>query len=308
MRHRTRVGSRPAESKSKSSLHLSLGFLILSALLIGGAAILLRPQSTEDTGGIHSLWQQAITMGARTLGVRSRRHQPPVIYPYSIVPGGIHSVEDLRRAIASDPVVAAQYAKFNVAQFRIVKLRHDRYAYVSFRMGSEVFWTKKQLRLPRGETLITDGEHFARTRCGNQLSQVFHANTWSSEPSPAVLDTPVGPAPQTDEFAATVPDLTTFPVDGVLHAPADVPTLVSGIASVIPVPLAVSPSQNVLTPICLTTGTCPRSFRPKLTHPPSPVPEDSNFVLLLTGLAVLVIYQFSFARNSSRVPEGQHWS
>ena len=62
---------------------------------------------------------------------------------------------------------------------------------MSYRMKDKVYWTKKKVRLAKGEELITDGINYARSRCGNRISEVSQAPTSAEEPSHAMLDTPV---------------------------------------------------------------------------------------------------------------------
>ena len=38
--------------------------------------------------------------------------------------------------------------------------------YVSYRRNNQVFWTRHQMLIPAGETLLSDGENFVRVRCG----------------------------------------------------------------------------------------------------------------------------------------------
>ena len=101
--------------------------------------------------------------------VRIEEEDRPV-FPYSIIPGGARSKEALERSIETDPVVRAHYANFDVASTRVVRLTQPRLAYVSYRVGSDVYWTRRPLVLHAGETVLTDGRHYARTRCGNQLA------------------------------------------------------------------------------------------------------------------------------------------
>src|SRR5215470_3190151 len=58
----------------------------------------------------------------------------PAVYPYSVVPGGVRSAESLKRAIAADTLVAQHYSDFHVEQARMIRLRADLQAYVSFRL------------------------------------------------------------------------------------------------------------------------------------------------------------------------------
>lgn len=90
-------------------------------------------------------------------------------YPYSVIPGGAYSPEELRNSVAKDKFVKAHYADFDVESARLVTLAEDRFQYVSYRINNRILWTHKKIRIRKGETLLTDGRHFARTRCGNRL-------------------------------------------------------------------------------------------------------------------------------------------
>jgi hypothetical protein len=115
-----------------------------------------------------------------------------LVYPYSIIPGGVVSVAELRSVIAHDPIVAAHYAGFDLAKARVFRLQEARSVYVSYRRGDEVFWTSKKIRLALGETLITDGQHISRTRCGNQVSDAPRMPvSLAGDPEPQILDRPV---------------------------------------------------------------------------------------------------------------------
>jgi hypothetical protein len=124
------------------------------------------------------------------------------LYPYSVIPGGVASIAELRNAVAADPSVAVHYADFNLSQARIFTVSRQRRAYVSYRIGAEIFWTSKTLFLRPGEALITDGVHEARTRCGNRISATPQTPVSSQEPAigafdaaanPDALDLPSGP-------------------------------------------------------------------------------------------------------------------
>jgi hypothetical protein len=113
------------------------------------------------------------------------------VYPYSIVPGGITSVEELKQAMNSDSVVAAHFANFDLNKTRVETLKAPRLAHVSYRLGNEVFWTKRQLLIKAGERVLTDGKNVARTRCANQVA-TQPAAVSPLEPTAATMDTPVG--------------------------------------------------------------------------------------------------------------------
>jgi hypothetical protein len=112
------------------------------------------------------------------------------VYPYSIIAGGARNVDELKQAIAEDPVVAAHYAGFDLEKTHAVRLEQPKLAHVSYRIGSAVYWTRKPLLIRAGETVLTDGVRTARTRCGNQLADT-PGEISTEEPGPAVLDTPL---------------------------------------------------------------------------------------------------------------------
>lgn len=115
------------------------------------------------------------------------------IYKYSVVPGGVRSVRELKWAAEHDPVVAAHYAGFDYDHARMVKLVLARTAYVSYRIGNKVYWTRHRVSLKKGETVITDGKMTARTRCANRVEEVPQQATSESEPPAAKFDEPEQP-------------------------------------------------------------------------------------------------------------------
>lgn len=133
------------------------------------------------------------------------------LYPYSVIAGGVRSAGELGSAVRNDAVVARHYADFDVAKAHVISLDRDRLAYVSYRMGEQVFWTSHALLLHKGETLITDGTHEARTRCGNRIADTVQA---PSSPQQPALDA-------FDKFApAGELEASNLPIDGELSPPA----------------------------------------------------------------------------------------
>jgi hypothetical protein len=112
-----------------------------------------------------------------------------VFYLYSVIPGGIRSIQELKTAIASDPIVSAHYTTFHMENARIIRLDRERSMHVSYRMGNEVFWTKRELTVKKGETLVTDGVQTARMRCGNLISETVVAQVYPNEPPVEELNT-----------------------------------------------------------------------------------------------------------------------
>lgn len=56
--------------------------------------------------------------------------------------------------------------------------------------ANSIYWTRHPIRLAKGETLLTDGGHLARARCGNRISDSPNEPTNAIEPEESELDTP----------------------------------------------------------------------------------------------------------------------
>ena len=115
-----------------------------------------------------------------------------VIYPYSIIPGGVRSTKTLKEVMEADPVVGGHHGKVNLGKLQLTVLNSDRKAFVSYRVANQVFWTAKPVQLRKGEEVLTDGEIAIRARCGNQISDQPQQPIQepSAAPTPAELDTP----------------------------------------------------------------------------------------------------------------------
>jgi hypothetical protein len=92
------------------------------------------------------------------------------VYLHSVVPGGVYSPQEVRDAIAADPMVAAHYSGLRPEAIRAVHVDAPRRVYVSYRLGDEIYWTKNAVALHLGEQILTDGVREIRSRCGNGIS------------------------------------------------------------------------------------------------------------------------------------------
>ena len=117
------------------------------------------------------------------------------VYRYSVIPGGVYSADDLRHAIHADPMVAAHYQDLDQSKLQVRTIAHDQYAYVSYRKGDEVLWTRSKVLLRQGETIITDGTKQVRAKCGNCISLEPQLPTAADEPEVVEFDRLVDPDP-----------------------------------------------------------------------------------------------------------------
>ena len=213
------------------------------------AAVLLRTQITSDRPELIPNYKPA----------QSER----IVYPYSVIPGGVRSREELAASISSDPVVAKHYADFSVQEARIYRSQEAQFVYVSYRIRNNIFWTAKTVKIPKGETLITDGQNSARTRCGNKVSVLAQEPISQEEPPIETFEIPI--------IAGTEPpplDLARLPEAGLELRPN--------------FPLA--PYIATQPPRIL-----PYYYRPLFSMTPSiDVPEPGTLSLMIAGLAGFV--------------------
>jgi hypothetical protein len=256
--------------------------------------------------------------------VLSGGHVPPAEralrpnYPYSVIAGGAYSPAELRYSVAKETVVRDHYANFDLASARLVTLASDRFQYVSFRIKNGIYWTRRKIRIPKGEVLLTDGVHFARTRCGNRLCDTPQAATAATEPSLKALSLPpfsfellakndvslaaappLGELEQTDpdvqfdlpRLAPFVPPAAAMPgntVENWLPLNAVAPPVPIAPGYSVPVSLA---APNIPTPL-LTTNSPP----PVIT---AEVPEPASIYLFLLTFAVSLWLITRWMRNNA---------
>jgi len=205
-------------------------------------------------------------------------------FPYSIIPGGVRSTEELREAIKNDPVVAKHYADFDVNHVRFERLQKPMLMHVSYRIGSNVFWTRRTLHIKAGETILTDGVNCARGRCGNRMSETL-GKTFvppMEELTEESFDTPALGTPPT--IVSFMPEISS-PTMPVLPPPiitAIMPTIVESPNEWAPVP------RHVFPPTLTGPGT------PGITvvhnTPPADVtvPEPNTWFLMAGSLGLLL--------------------
>jgi hypothetical protein len=218
------------------------------------------------------------------LSLHSRR----VVYPYSVVPGGVTSAAELRQVAAHDGVVAQHYSGFDYNRAHVVQVTQPKLVYLSYRRGDHVYWSSKQASLHVGETLLTDGKITARTRCGNQVSVLPQANTSPNEPMMSELDRPDAVASGMERFpgnlASNLFDMDpALPIQPTSHTPG----FYGPPGVLVPFPVGGGGTQKPKTP---GGGGCsgPTCDTPVPPPPPAPVPEPATIVLLFTGGAAVL--------------------
>ena len=114
---------------------------------------------------------------------------PMRVYGNSVIPGGVQGSSELTAVLARDNITRAHFADFDTANAYVVHAPSARRVHVSYRMGNAIYWTKNKVQIAKGETLLTDGKTFVRTRCGNRIAEAPQSRVSSMEPAPVMLDT-----------------------------------------------------------------------------------------------------------------------
>ena len=230
------------------------------------------------------------------------------LYPYSVIPGGARTSVELRNAVDRDSTVRAHYADFVVANTRVAKLQKPQAFYVSYRVGNNIFWTKETVLLPAGETVLSDGSHLARTRCGNRLALAPTAPISKTEPAPEAMDAanpavllannespfelPIAPPPVTSIEAPPATPVSSAPPLGFFF-PGVPFTVGQGGTPTTPPPGGGGP----VTPG--TPATPPPPSGPPPTVPPGPPPppisaaEPCELLMLAAGFAGIFLFKKS---------------
>lgn len=250
-------------------------------------------------GDIHAKLTAMATSASRA----PRAADPADVYAYSVIPGGVRTVDDLQEAVRHDRLVWQHYAQFQYQHARLVRATEAREVYLSYRLRNHIYWTRKRHHLHIGELLITDGNITARTRCGNQVSDKPQPEVSEEEPEEDVLDRPVAhlyPAPNLPMHSSfTTPSLPTA-------EPVSPQYPEFGRGFIFPyVPFGVPVDRGCETPAqeafeashgIVDNESDEKRCRP-LRHKPPVVPEPSTILLISSGLAA-VYWQYRRARHA----------
>ena len=177
----------------------SLAITLLSLCVAGASALVLNfisPSLFRAQRSAPPTFEQAELSRQRVLQLNELLSHAPAanrpVYPYSVVPGGVEDLKELKWVAEHDPIVAAHYAGFDYDHAQIVRLTLAQTVFMSYRIGNHIYWTRHRLTLHKGEKVVTDGRIVLRARCGNRVEKVPQQAASANEPPPVKFDEPVG--------------------------------------------------------------------------------------------------------------------
>ena len=160
---------------------------VASLTMIGGLIVIALSSNPATSDPGYDTLQQSVDLDAGAVETMVTTVSHPN-FRYSVIPGGAHKQQELMTAIDRDPVVASHYRNLSPERVRVERLPEMRRAYVSYRVGDRIYWTKHKVTLPAGELTLTDGVTRIRARCGNCISDQPQLPTSDQEPASAEFD------------------------------------------------------------------------------------------------------------------------
>jgi len=197
-------------AKRRRRLRILAAIATLSLFgFIGGVAYEIWPERAQVIADVSAALGSTAPAAATPVAVTVPTRP---VYRHSIVPGGAYSRREVADAMRKDAVVAAHYQDVDIDKVHTKTVAAARAVYVSYRVGSQVYWTKNRVHIAAGETVLTDGKTEIRARCGNLLSDNAQGPVAAEEPPVAQLD-------EADETGSSTFAAERGPEDQLPHVP-----------------------------------------------------------------------------------------
>ncbi|GAM10707.1 hypothetical protein OR1_03000 [Geobacter sp. OR-1] len=199
--------------------------ILLAAILVLIAAYLMQDKFADKASVKSPLAEKVLKPQAEAVAAQPADEEEPADASSEIAgkwyglckKNSIHSIEDFRKLVANDPVLAKHFAGFDWKNARLGRLEESLLTYVSYRKGSTIKQTRKPVRLPKGDRYITDGTRYIRTYCCNDYVIAPPPSESSADPQQEIV---AGPARQLSAGAPYLSDIVSMAaLQGMAGAP-----------------------------------------------------------------------------------------
>lgn len=154
--------------------------LVLTGVVIGLATLCGVQRTHEFERAVKLDTVYASTVSAKRLEVRK-------VYPHSLIPGGVRSVEELRIKVSQNVRLSDWYSEFDFTHAVPCRLPAGRY-FVTYDDGQKISWSRTTVE--KGEqSCITDGKRSILTKCGNEV--LFSTQDIDNNEPPYEIEAPV---------------------------------------------------------------------------------------------------------------------
>jgi hypothetical protein len=185
-------------------------YVIYLAILTLIAIGLSRVQMADQDAAVAA----EIATSSPTPHVSSISAVKPVVYNYSVIPGGVANVADFCNQIQSD----AAFQGFNCNVAYETLLRSPIAVFMTFKKNGHIYWTKHLVTVKAGELIYTDGQRSFLARCGNEIGFALREPSMQidesllSQPSAPAADVSLVSLAPSDSYAAAAVEPGALPV------------------------------------------------------------------------------------------------
>jgi hypothetical protein len=278
-------------NETKATLRMGLGLLVIG--ILGGLLFAHLKRSAPGNSGEWTESSEPVDF-ARTEATDFSQPEVPV-YAYSLIPGGISSVEGFHLRVLADPVLASYMRECDwstATEFSLAPAP-ARQRQMAYRMGATIKWTRKPVRLFRYEPAIAlhCGKYtrWFLDRCGNEVFNPPAPRTPVGDLPPTVFEypqlppTPPGPsgppgAPAPPVFPETPPVTSWIPPGGPPPGP--------------PTGTTTTTATGVFPPACCIYGT-----RPEVNLSPTGVAAAEPGTVAMVAIAFALLATIAWRKG-----------
>src|SRR5262245_30879204 len=199
-RHRRRSSRNRRREARVATISVIAACAVVAAFV--SAVFILAPSKQSRVAPLSAAGEMVI---AHDVDLEPARNESTrTVYPFAVISGGVCFSSDIAEGAHSALAVNAHNDDVMPSAMHVETVDEPRAAYMSYRIGDQIYWTKRKLALHDGERVLSDGSVTVRGRCGNRLSDEPMLPTsdaeppvgaFENEPAPPVVAAPLAALP-----------------------------------------------------------------------------------------------------------------